>query len=703
MELWWFTVPYSGSLIVLLLFERLLSAVLSLFMSGNREGKSEAHHVVAGALHVGSSLVFGLGSVVTRCILFASQCVLWFFIMFCLLSLLYVTYTEFPVIWIKGFDYYNSRVGPFMQTYVILPLQWVNILFKGVVPVWNAFVWFGKVLISKGLLPLVWEEAVTLAEMGVGVLNLGRHCSQSLYTYVGAVSCSGNACLTTPPQLDLITPMGDVRDIAVLGTSLLGNVCSVFAVPVEVFAYPLSDVNLAQAVHNLGNAVLGVLVAVPVSTYHRCRQYGNADHRYNALMCTPDLQPIVTNIVSGLRDLGELLDNWMGVGYVALQAAVTQETPACWGEATLGPQTFSSNNLLVGETATIGLTDWLMATSNSSLAYFFSTTGNTAAPRQWPQPIDVSLGVAAVTYAGVGSVDVTSLTQGRRPASRQSTTLLGCACVDSSAGLDIQCALLPFSGSLTTNQSTFSVWFQDDTWRKQLTCSTVEITVRSVRWQVSRYEGTTASFAGAQTDIPANDCVTRGTCENVDASIWVVPKCSLLPGALCSDYGVGTSCFPFCMAVRQAGTANSNPVLVNAGTWRTGKQLMNRNCGLNGDVTGATYAPSMSVAGTSTVMSSSGMNQDSPLFVSAPAALGCSTGMGMTSWVPKQESSGFLPFTRIGGQPFAIAGDTILIADNQLDGGVLVQVCFLFCLCVRAHVNNALYLLTGVSVCFVCT
>lgn len=426
MELFWFTVPYCVTLIVCLIFERFLYSVLCLFMFGGKEGKSEATHVVAGALHVGSSLVFGLGSVISKFILFASQTIVWFIIMFCVLSLLYVTYTEFPVIWIKGFDYYNSRVGPFVQTYVISPLQWINILFKGLVPLWNAFVWFGKVVFSKGLLPLVWDEALTLAKIGVTILDLGKHCSQSLYNFVGAVSCSDNFCLTSPIQLDLITPMSDVRDMAVLGTSLLGNVCSLFAVPVEVLLYPFFDVNLAQAVHNLVNAVLSVFVGVPVSTYHRCTRYGSVDPRYNALMCTPDLQPVLTHLVSGMRDVGELIDNWIGVGFTALQAAVTNEVTVCAEQATLEPQIFSNNNLLMGETATVGLTDWLMASTNSTLAYFFSTSGNSAAPRSWQQPIDVSLGIAAVTYAGVGSVDVSSLTQGRRPASRQSTSLMGC-------------------------------------------------------------------------------------------------------------------------------------------------------------------------------------------------------------------------------------------------------------------------------------
>jgi precorrin-6B methylase 2 len=75
----------------------------------------------------------------------------------------------------------------------------------------------------------------------------------------------------------------------------------------------------------------------------------------------------------------------------------------------------------------------------------------------------------------------------------------------------------------------------------------------------------------------------------VDATIWLVPRCDLLPAELCSDVAVGTSCFPFCMAARVSGSRNANPVFANADTWRQGKQVLMRDCAKQEQAPAAAY------------------------------------------------------------------------------------------------------------------
>jgi hypothetical protein len=75
----------------------------------------------------------------------------------------------------------------------------------------------------------------------------------------------------------------------------------------------------------------------------------------------------------------------------------------------------------------VGMTVWLMAATNGSMAFFYGQLNSDAAPRVWPDSdINVRMGVAAVSFSDVGEMDVSTLSQGRRPGSRQTTTLMGC-------------------------------------------------------------------------------------------------------------------------------------------------------------------------------------------------------------------------------------------------------------------------------------
>ena len=245
-------------------------------------------------------------------------------------------------------------------------------------------------------------------------------------------------------------------------------------------------------------------------------------------------------------------------------------------------------------------------------------------------------------------------------------------CLDSSAGLVVRCSLLPFAGGLNATATEFDVAWQDDTWRAGMECSSVEVTVRSVRWPVRRYVGTGQGSMGQ----PLASCATRGTCEVVDATIWVVPKCMYLPGAQCSYDATGTSCFPYCLATRKSGSMNQQPVFVTAATWRAGKQLMDRDCTSGGSgrsAVGSSFAYGGVASSYSLSYSSSSLLEAGSLFVGSETTTGCTTGLQTVSWVNSSTAGRKgLPFSLLSGQPFAIAGDAILIRSPMGDGGMQV-------------------------------
>ena len=667
-----FTLPFVGILLSAGITERVGHALLLLFSLSKQSTLSEAKSLISHCLKLVSSAIFGSISLIFRSFAMLSSFVLFFILIFVVLSFIYVSYEEYPVVWIQGVAMYNEHVGPFIHSWFLLPLQVANLLLKGLIPIWNSLVHFFKMLWLKGLLPLVFPELRTAQAIGVALLELGQACSVSFGGYLDVAACKTELCFTQVPELDVLTPMKSVSRLSVLFGNLVGNVCSPVGGPVEIILYPFRNAHIANAVHQLVNAVLSTVVYLPIVTGKRCLEYGQKGGSSDVLMCTPDIEVPKVYVLAFVRALGNGLDDWFGAAYDFISGSHTVCQPG------VTPDTFKSG-ILSGVTTTTGLTERLMVTTNGSYAAFFSpSVSNTGVSiKSWPATgIDVILGVAAVRYGSVDQIGVSGLSYGSVSGGSETSTLMGCMCLDSSEGLLIRCSFLPFYGSLNTSSAQFDVLWQDHTWRKQLKCSAVEITVRSVRWPVRRFVGSGQPSMGQ----PLLSCVTQGTCESVDATIWVVPKCQYLPAALCSYEATGTSCFPYCMATRKRGSMNQPPVLVSAGTWRNGMQLMDRECSgvSSGNQVGANFVLS-STAGTSSVSLLSSLLADyqNSLFVNSPKALGCSVGLQTVSWIhiPSGSTAGLngLPFSLLNQQPFAIAGDAILIQQTMPDGGTRVH------------------------------
>ena len=672
---------FAVSLIALCVCERVLNTFLWLFSPSHntKKGKaSEAYQVWGGVFGVGASLFSAFANAIIRITTVSLTALFWLLLLFIFLSVLSTTYSDFPGVWLHAVGYYNARVGPFVHGYLLFPFQIFALCFRGCIPIFNAAVWIARVVVTQGLLPIMLDEAKLLVNIGVSFLQLGTHFADSCLNFVKAAQCVNATCLLNPPELDLVTPMADLRTVAVLSTGLVGEICTMMTIPADLMLYPLLDVNLARTIHQISNAMLHLFIVMPIVTERRCTLFGHQGMASDVLMCTPDFEPVFARVIGGVRSFGQLLDNWASVAFAISQRTLTGIPEPCPEPIALGPDTFRAG-LLEGATAVVGLTEWTLAATNATVAYFYGAGQDGIAPRAWPIPIDPSMGVAAVSYGEVSGDGAASSSQGSRPAATQTTTLLGCSCIDTTAGIAIRCALLPrYATAITTADATFDVWFQDSTWVSDLSCAAVEISVHSVRWPVRRYEGTVAAFGPTTTALPTTDWTTRGTCESVDATIWLVPKCSMLPAALCDPtLTVGTSCFPFCMAARIAGARNANPIMVNARTWREGKQLLGRDCVLHatGTATPSSRLPGGGIS-TAFVGSTSFSNLGGgSSFATGSGSLDCHVGIStVLSIVPKPDAEYRLPFVRMAGQPFAIAGDALLLEDPQPDGGTMVQV-----------------------------
>ena len=677
-----FASVFGISLFFLAIAERVLNACFCVFSSSKDLGPVRAQLVVGGLLNLSSSVASSLVSVGFRCFYSLGWFILWYFLLYCVSSIWFVVYEDYPHVVLHFFDFYNKRIGPFVHGYLVLPLEFLDVVLKGVLPLYNASVWFVRSLTSKGFLPLFWDNMNLFINFSLYVLELCQAFTLKVVEFLSGLSCSNLSCLDRVVSLDLMTPMSSVRGVALTVTQLAGKVCRPTSVPVEFVLYPLLDFRFARGVHNLLNSVLYVLVHAPIVTTKRCNVFGSKGSALDVFMCTPDLQPAFDHAVNGFRDFGTALDNWMGVGASLARRSLTGRAEKCDGRP-LEPSVFRKGLLLTGRQATVGLTEWTMGVANGSLVYFFGSISTDVIPRPWPEPVDVRFGVAAVSYEEAGEIEVGGVTQGQKPVTRQTSSMLGCRCVDTTSGLVVRCSVVQMGGVNSASTHSFDVFFQDSTWSSQMQCRSVEISVKSLRWPVRRYEGKSVPFAGGYADLPESDCLSRGSCESVDATIWLVPRCDLLRPEQCSNEAVGTSCFPFCMAVRVSGSRNSNPVFVNAETWRKGKQVLMRNCALRQSNAARSTVLGYGADKLSTVVYGKTTLSDAAggasLYVSGSGdGSECVGGVNMASWIPANSTAvdpRSVPSTvRRRGQPFAIVGDAILIEFPTPDGSSVVEV-----------------------------
>ncbi len=629
-----------------------------------------------------------LGKTATRALLWLSIWWITVILIFFFFSFLYVTYTEYPATWIGAMRGYNLYLAPFLHSVVLVPLRVVDLLLRALIPIWNSTFWFFKALGVQGLIPIVVEQIDALVDMSLALFSLLGHLAQEMARLAQSFGCSGRACLQQERGVrDLLTSMADVRDIAVHALRVGHAFCGTVAAPLDALVYPLLDLNLAEGVHNLANAAIQLFVVVPWSTTLRCAE--KEDNQYSILMCTPDLAPTFNFLVAGISNLGLLIDNWLNVILLIVETVVGGNPPQCAtaGYSGLIPDLLAADAVFKnGPTVLVGLTDWLYAVTDGSVAVY---TGHGAQARMavWPFRVDPLLGVAAVTYAQLHELDVTTFSSGKTSRAMQTTAMLGCNCTDTAQGLAVACAILPMSGipnEAARDNYRLQALFSDATAASLYTCAGVDLYVRSVRWSYTRYETATATLGAstAQTAIPSNDCISRGTCRELDATVWLIPRCGQDIPLNAPTACISTApCFPFCMAARVSGMGPANLVFVRAGEWRSGRTVLGQDCAFSESTPGTVQ---LGVARAPDMTASRAVSSWKALLQTGTTEVYGFASKRVCTRAPKIISAVQKNLTRVSynvqltGQPFVITGDTALTTVDLGGGAESVQVLFFF-------------------------
>jgi hypothetical protein len=216
------------------------------------------------------------------------------------------------------------------------------------------------------------------------------------------------------------------------------------------------------------------------------------------------------------------------------------------------------------------------------------------APFVWPIQVDVTLGIAAVVYGAHGESDVPdSSAHGRTTAMlgcRCDDVPLSNGAQQGQVGstrMRITCAILQYSPDVLEDDSTvtraaravFPVDFQVPSTAQYLTCSSAKISVQSVRWPHTRI---TRVSGGSSTVSRIAKLAGSSWWKEplaLDAAVWVIPACGEREiSPVCLQDAVRAACFPYCMAARQSGSYNAPLTLYNQPNWLDRVFLLNRDC-----------------------------------------------------------------------------------------------------------------------------
>ena len=294
---------------------------------------------------------------------------------------------------------YNSDVGGALRMAIVVPTQLLQLIWEAVVPLWNFVIYCLHTIPTRIILENVLDTE-GLAEVKECVKHLALFIQQIIVSLIDYV----NVILTPPDTfdadhrlIDLMTPLAEWRLAVSYALTWVGRTCSVASSVVDVVMYPFLDINFGLCLHNLGNGLLYFLIHVPATTVDRCKAGSGT-----VLYCLPDFDPVFDLLVEGIRNAGNLVDNWMDVTMVIVQSVLTGTSPAC--DVGMAVIDVASQSSLMGlnETTVVGIASSMFALTDGWNIQVFERSEKHNFPDAFPMPVTVHYGIAKVS----ASVDV---------------------------------------------------------------------------------------------------------------------------------------------------------------------------------------------------------------------------------------------------------------------------------------------------------
>lgn len=339
---------------------------------------------------------------------------------------------------------YNGGLGTSLQVLVVWPAKILGLVLEQLVPLWNSVWWIWRKIPTEILVNWLATEYGHLMQIPVELGKASGAAVMSMVSWIASFNCCTEGLLCNQQcyeagsrVFDFLTPMSHLRQMMVHVAFLMRGMCSVMSGPVDMLVYPFMDINFAEGLHFLGNALLYSVTHLPAITYQRCEAFRTESD----VMCVPDFAPVFTMATHGLRSFGKGLDNWFDILVIIVRSSLGYSPPACTQlPDLLRDFDFQAAAFGTNATAMVGLTKLMFARTDGLGVQYFSTA------RSWQQKFkaeafpfqtDAGYGFAAISHYPNADHD---------PDGDDTMALLGCGCEDSSTGLKITCGVAMFGG-----------------------------------------------------------------------------------------------------------------------------------------------------------------------------------------------------------------------------------------------------------------
>jgi len=593
---------------------------------------------------------------------------------------------------------YNSGIGETMNNIVIAFLELFAPFFRVLLPIWNSIIFMGKVFIQNVILPFIFVNTNTIPDLVLNLTTMVSTFAISLADYVTSLlACvqyspaAQNAtspfwvndltCIATPYtlSLDMMTPAVFAQRTATNIRTMFISSCGPATNVLTILFYPLIDYNFYKMVHGAVNLVLHVFFTLPVWTANRC-EYAekSVEYTYTALekkiMCIPDVSHAFSILTGTLRAFGAFVDNLLDMSFAIVYSAVSGRKLDDCSDVSLqavfqdASEVFGTRKLQV-----VGMTRSLYAITDGDSAMYHSMSGSNTrssyALHTWPFQINTDFGVAAVRYSEANDYD---------DEGEDRTGLLGCQCQDTTDGVVLVCASVPYQKHLAEDDAdnaaftTHRVRFLPDSARAGLTCSNIVVRVSSLRFSRKRFSSPSPAVGGERSERSVIDPHRltqvngdrQAASRTADAAIIVMPLCAVRDSVTCIP--TLANCFPFCMALHAAGQSTQTLSMHNAQSFTEWTSIGQTDCVVseaekavcaNKQRMAVNDENDVAIAGCGGTLCSP--DADTVTFMKN-AALG-THNRSMSSWSSQQS----LTYVRSERQPFVFAGDMFLYSEEQ--------------------------------------
>ena len=658
---------FLGVLFGLLFFERASNAlvrVLLYLLSGRNSKRGVAGmQLLQGAINSLVGLVLFLVSLPLQALSGLGQWALTVLTWISVAATIFLVYQFSGHVLIAITDMWNGGLGPSAQVLFVWPTAIINYVFKAVIPLWNAGIWLWKKVPAQILVRTVTYNLGLVISAAEAAAAFAEASAESVVAWVGAFVCCdvpdgfcNTNCLDAGTRvLDLIGPMGAIRAVVLFVAEWLKQMCGRLSGPIDFLTYGFMDLNLAEGVHFLLNAGLYTVTHLPALTTARCAALGSV----SPVMCVPDFQPVFQMATTGLRSVGTFLDNWLDVTVLIVESSLGYATPNCTAIPDLLANV-SFQTQFFGSNATIlaGMTETLFARTDGlnvqyfSLAQSWQTSYN---PLAFPFAVDLGIGVAAVAHI----TDLHHASNGD-----DTMALLGCACADGGGGIVLECGVALYNEQINSTQRIIPVVFELPSTARYLACSKVRLELEALRWPATRNSATVITTAGGTATIGGFQCISKGTCLQADAALWIRPLCAVDEiDPVCVASFKAADCFPYCMALHVRGSADQPMIVYGAQEWTEGVTMLSRDCGLftltDPSTATATTDPTATSAGKATVVlpsSAFGIHLQTGSYAN------CTYNPQVFTMAPRSTAYAAYGSITLETQPFAFAGDLALVA-----------------------------------------